>query len=171
MNCQIRAEQPEEFPRIKEILDLAFQQEEEGQIVERIRASDAYVPELSLVAIWEKEIIGHIVFSEIKIENEKNSYRALALAPMAVHPDFQRKGIGNQLIKSGLEVARQLGRDRVIVLGHAEYYPKFGFLPASKWNIKAPFPVPDEVFMALALKNGGLDNVEGTVIYSKAFGI
>jgi putative acetyltransferase len=88
---------------------------------------------------------------------------------MAVSPGFQNKGIGGQLINKGLDNARELGYRSVIVVGHENYYPKFGFVPAQKWNIKAPFDVPANVFMGIELVEDGLKNVEGTVVYPKEF--
>ena len=88
---------------------------------------------------------------------------------MAVRPEFQKSGIGGQLIQQGLKVAEELGFKSVIVLGHEHYYPKFGFEPADKWNIKAPFDVPSNVFMAIELVKDGLKNISGTVIYPKEF--
>jgi putative acetyltransferase len=93
----------------------------------------------------------------------------LALAPVAVAPSRQGNGIGSALIRRGLEEARALGHTVVIVLGHAGYYPRFGFVPARALGIRAPFPVNDESFMALALRPGGLDGVRGTVQYAAPF--
>jgi len=94
---------------------------------------------------------------------------SLALAPVSVAPSFQKKGIGSQLIRAALQKAKELGYHSVIVLGHKDYYPKFGFKKAALWNIKPPFVVPDEVFMAMELTEHSLENVEGVVQYSKAF--
>ncbi|MDQ0242938.1 putative N-acetyltransferase YhbS [Bacillus fengqiuensis] len=93
----------------------------------------------------------------------------MALAPVSVVPEYQKKGIGSQLIHTALKNAKERGYHSVIVLGHKSYYPKFGFKTASSWNIKAPFEVPDEVFMALELTADSLKNVQGVVHYSKAF--
>jgi predicted N-acetyltransferase YhbS len=88
---------------------------------------------------------------------------------MAVVPEFQRQGIGGELIKHGLDKAKELKYKSVIVLGHEPYYPKFGFAPASKWNIKSPYDVPENVFMAIELVKDGLKDVSGTVRYPKEF--
>ncbi len=131
---------------------------------------DVFIPELSLVAIIDDQIVGHLLFSKIKIENNnKNEFDSLALAPMAVRPEFQKKGIGGQLIKQGLDIATKLNFKSVIVLGHEHYYPKFGFVATEKWNIKSPFEVPTNVFMGLELVEDGLKNVSGTVKYPKEF--
>jgi putative acetyltransferase len=88
---------------------------------------------------------------------------------MAVHPECQRKGVGVRLVQEGLTIAKQLGHDSVVVVGHPEYYPMFDFRPASNWDIKAPFDVPDEAFLALELKDGALMDVSGTVEYPEEF--
>lgn len=93
----------------------------------------------------------------------------MALAPVSVAPEYQKKGIGSQLIRTALKNAKDLGYCSVIVLGHKDFYPKFGFKPASLWNIQAPFEVPDDVFMALELTDHSLEKVQGVVHYSKAF--
>jgi len=101
----------------------------------------------------------------------KKEYEALVLAPMAVLPEFQRQGIGGKLIREGLNKAKELGFDSVTVLGHKDYYPRFGFERASKWNIKSPFEVPDEAFMAIELKPGALAEKTGTLEYPEEFRI
>ena len=97
------------------------------------------------------------------------SVTSLALAPVAVVPEQQKKGIGSQLIRTALKKAKEIGFQSIIVLGHPDYYPKFGFKPASLWNIRAPFEVPNEIFMALELTENSLENVQGVVHYSKPF--
>ena len=166
----IRQEKKEDFNSIYEINKQAFKQQDESELIERIRASKHFVPELSLVAEENGKIIGHILFSKIKIIGEQE-YESLALAPMAVLPDFQKQGIGGRLIKEGLIKARELGFNSVIVLGHKDYYPRFGFERASKWNIKCPFEVPDEAFMAIELNIGALAEKSGVVEYPKEFRI
>ncbi len=103
------------------------------------------------------------------IQSEGINKESLALAPMAVLPNHQKCEIGKQLIKSGLDKARRLGYESVVVLGHADYYPKFGFKPASAFGINAPWEVPDEVFMILELKEKALSDVHGLVNYAQAF--
>jgi predicted N-acetyltransferase YhbS len=110
------------------------------------------------------------LFSKIKIIGVKE-YESLALAPMAVLPKYQKQGIGAKLIKEGLKKAKKIGFDSVFVLGHKDYYPRFGFEKASRWNIKCPFKVPDEAFMAIELSVGALKERSGIVEYPKEFGI
>ena len=169
----IRQEQKNDYRKTEEVVKEAFLHEEfsdkkEHELVKRIRKSDAFVPELSIVAI-DEEIVGHIMLSKITIEKDGASVDSLALAPVSVARGHQKKGIGGKLIKAALEKAKELGYGSVVVLGHPEYYPKFGFKKASEWNIQAPFEVPDEVFMAMELRENALESVEGIVQYSSAF--
>jgi predicted N-acetyltransferase YhbS len=175
MDIFIRQERPEEYSRTEEMVKEAFLHEEysdkkEHLLVNKIRKSDAFIPELSLVAINDSnEVVGHILLSKITIVDHDKGTGSLALAPVSVAPSFQKKGIGSQLIHAALQKAKELGYPSVIVLGHKDYYPKFGFKQAALWNIKPPFEVPDEVFMALELTEHSLRDVEGVVHYSKAF--
>jgi putative acetyltransferase len=169
MPLTIRQEQPADFQAVYQINRQAFGQEAEAKLVDALRQSTAFVPELSLVSELDNQLVGHILFTKIKIVNGESETESLALAPMAVSADFQKQGIGGHLIREGLKRAAELGFGSVIVLGHEHYYPKFGFEPASKWGIKAPFDVPDEVFMAIELIPNALENVNGTVQYPKEF--
>ncbi len=129
-----------------------------------------YVPELSIVAVEDEQVVGHILFTKIEIEDAQGRrHPSLALAPMAVLPEFQKRGIGGSLIRKGLQTAKELGFGSVIVLGHEHYYPKFGFQPAAKFGIVPPFEVPPNAFMAIELEEGALKNISGTVIYPKEF--
>ncbi|QTL51087.1 MULTISPECIES: GNAT family N-acetyltransferase [Priestia] len=175
MDILIKQELTEEYNKTEEVVKSAFLNEEysdkkEHLLVKRIRKSDAFIPELSLVAFNQNgDIIGHILLSKITIIDGDNSIDSLALAPVSVFPQYQKQGVGSQLIHAALKRAKELGYHSVIVLGHKDYYPKFGFKPASLWNIYAPFDVPEEFFMALELTEGSLKNVQGVVHYSKPF--
>jgi len=165
MNLRIRHETDEDVARITEIHSAAFGQENEGALVERLRQTDTFDPELSLVAEVDGIVSGHILFYPVVIDSGREEYQTLALAPMAVIPELQNKGIGNKLVTEGLETAKRLGHKSVIVLGHPNYYPRFGFQPASKWGIRAPFEAPDDAFLALELVPGELSDKRGTVRY------
>ncbi|HDR8475999.1 TPA: N-acetyltransferase [Bacillus cereus] len=169
----IRQEQKNDYRKTEEVVKEAFLLEEfsdkiEHELVKRIRECDAFVPELSIVAV-DEDIVGHIMLSKITIEQDGTSVESLALAPVSVARGHQKKGIGGKLITAALEKAKELGYGSVVVLGHPEYYPKFGFKKASEWNVKAPFEVPEEVFMAMELRENALQGVEGVVQYSSAF--
>jgi predicted N-acetyltransferase YhbS len=165
----IRSEIEKDYQKITKINDLAFEGTSEGILIKKLRNTPSFNPEFSFVAEINNELVGHIIFYPIKIISDKKSFVSISLGPMAVIPNFQRKGIGTALVKKGLEKEKKLGFESVIVLGHAEYYPRFGFKPASKWNIKSPYDVPDNVFLALELVPGALKNVSGIVKYPKEF--
>jgi predicted N-acetyltransferase YhbS len=129
----------------------------------------AFVPELSLVAEAAGKVVGYILFTRIHIQSEAGPVEALALAPVAVPPEFQHQGIGGRLILEGHRRALNLGFSAVLLLGHAGYYPRFGYRPACQFGIKLPFDVPDENCMALELRPEGLRGVHGEVLYSPPF--
>ena len=170
MEALIRAERNEDRDAIASVNREAFGRDEEANLVELLRDSDAFIPELSLVAEMDSAVVGHILFTKIRIIDSLNHcFDSLALAPVAVHSAYQKIGVGSALIKEGLYRAREIGYLSAIVMGHENYYPRFGFVPASRWNITAPFDVPDECFMAVELVESGLKNVSGMVLYAKEF--
>lgn len=169
MIATIRQEKVSDFEGIKKVNNFAFAQENEGVLVEKLRSNPNFKKQLSLVADLEGKVVGHILFFPVRIIDGQAKHLSLALAPMSVLPEYQNKGIGSQLVYEGLEAARDLDFRSVIVLGHPAYYPRFGFSPASQWNIKAPFDVPDKAFMCLELEQGGFDGISGIVEYPKEF--
>lgn len=175
MEVFIRQELTEDYSKTEEVVKRAFLDEEfsdkkEHILVNRIRKSDAFISELSLVALnQDQDIVGHVLLSKVKITDGDKAVDSLALAPVSVLPEYQKKGIGSQLIRVALKKAKEVGFHSVIVLGHKDYYPKFGFKQADVWNIRAPFEVHSEFFLALELIENSLENVQGVVHYSKAF--
>ena len=163
----IRPEIPEDEAEIRHINEEAFGQKEEAEIIEKLR--NRGVLTLSLVAVQGDATVGHIAFSPVKVESERSSFEAIALAPMAVLPAYQRKGIGSQLVISGLKECHRLGHEIVVVLGHADYYPRFGFVLANPKGIKCEFEVPDEAWMILELRKGALAGRRGTVSFQPEF--
>jgi putative acetyltransferase len=163
----IRAETKLDYPAIAEVNTLAFGRKNEAKLIEKIRTSQNYIPELSLVAEIEGKIVGHILFSYINLLFEEE-LQVLSLAPMAVYPQFQKQGIGSNLVKIGLEIADNKGEKMVIVLGHPDFYPRFGFQPAVNYQIESPFSVPDDVFMVKTLANYQ-ERYRGKVVYPPAF--
>ena len=170
MNIHIRPETVADHSQVYQLLSLAFGQDNESQLVELLRHDDCFIPGLSLVALHDQQIIGHILFTQIKIVDDSGAETpSLALAPMAVLPAHQKSGIGGRLIRVGFEAAKQLGHQSVIVLGHKDYYPRFGFVPAEKWGISTHYQVPSEYFMAIELVPGALAAARGVVEYPKPF--
>jgi putative acetyltransferase len=123
---------------------------------------------VSLVAEENRNVVGHIMFSPV-ILSENPDLKVMGLAPMAVAPEHQRKGIGSALVRAGLEQCRQLGFVGVVVLGHPEFYPRFGFSPSSRFGIDSDYEVPEEVFMAMELEPEALSGKTGRVKYHHAF--
>ncbi|MBP2078426.1 GNAT family N-acetyltransferase [Oceanobacillus polygoni] len=176
MNITIAQEHPTDYELTENVVKAAFEHAEysdksEHKLVSRLRKSDAFIPALSLVAKdrEQNKILGHTLLSKIIIRNDSQSTASLALAPVSVLPAYQGKGMGSLLITEALKKAKKLGYSSVVVLGHPEYYPKFGFQKASLWGIKAPFEVPDEAFMVIELSGNALHTISGVVEYSKAF--
>ncbi|MEG0012919.1 MAG: N-acetyltransferase [Cellulosilyticaceae bacterium] len=174
MEISIRQEEVKDYQEVEQVVEKAFLEAEmsdyrEHELVRRLRVSAEFIPELSLVALAEEKLVGHILLTKIEIRDEDQGIPSLALAPVAILPEYQGQGIGKILIELAVQKAKDLGYSSIIVLGHEKYYPKFGFVPTSKWGIKPPFEVPEEVFMGLELVEGALQGVKGTVVYSKAF--
>lgn len=165
----IRSERAKDYTAIRKVVSLAFGRPDEAQLIEAIRASRDFIPELSLVAVEKDEVVGHVLLSPIAVQTTEGAVPVLALVPLAVHPRFQRRGIGSQLVAQGLEVAKNLGRKAVVVVGHPDFYPRFGFSSARARGLEAPFPVPDEAFMVLELAPGAMDGVGGTLKYPTEF--
>jgi len=165
----VRPETTDDHTAIHDVNALAFGREIEAKLVEALRRLPDFIPELSLVAVEAGRVVGHILFSPMVIETKEGAVPALTLAPLAVRPEFQNQGIGSELVRDGLERCRRLGHEIVVVVGHPEYYPRFGFSPARARGLEAPFPVPDEAFLALELVPGALDGVAGTVKFPPPF--
>ncbi|MBW4572506.1 MAG: N-acetyltransferase [Tolypothrix carrinoi HA7290-LM1] len=163
----IRCEGLADYAAIAEVNILAFGQENEAKLIEEIRCSQGYIPELSLVAEIDGAIVGHILFSYIDLIGEE-SLQVLSLAPMAVLPQFQGRGIGSALVEAGLEKANALKEALVIVLGHPHFYTRFGFEASVNYKITSPFPVPEDVFMVKPLQNYQ-EKYQGKVVYPPAF--
>lgn len=165
MKITTRQEIPKDYSAITNINNLAFNQPQEGLLIEKLRKREEFIPELSLLAFVDEEPVGHILFFPVNIQTDAGPIPSLSLAPMAVLPDFQKKGVGKKLIEAGKSKANELNYGAIIVLGHPEYYPRFGFEMARKWNIRSPWNVPDEAWMAIELKDGALKNCEGMVVF------
>ena len=176
MTLIIRPETPADYARIYEITEAAFRDLDvsdhtEQDLVNRLRDSAAYIPELALVAELNGEVVGHILFTRASIVGSDRSWETLVLAPVSVAPPHQKCGIGGRLIRAGIQIAREMGFDSINLVGHAEYYPRFGFVRASRYNIRVPFDVPDDVFLIQELRPGALNGVSGVIHYAPEFGL
>jgi putative acetyltransferase len=167
LNLKIRPEMPFDALAIAQVHTLAFGQDNEAKLVDRIRDSDRYIRELSLVAQINDIVVGHILFSQVDLVG-KNSSKVLAIAPLAVLPQWQNQGIGSALVSESLKIAEGRSEAFVIVLGHPQFYPKFGFQPAIRYGITCGFSVPEEVFMAKPLPTRS-EIDQGTIVYPKTF--
>ena len=168
---EIRQENKKDYAEVYSVIKTAFMTAEhsdgnEQDLVIRLRKDTNFIPELSLVAVYDDKIVGYIMFTKIKI----GEYEELALAPLAVLPENQKQGIGKKLIKEGHKIAKKLGYHYSIVLASEKYYPKLGYVPASQYGIKAPFEVSNKNFMAIKL-NDFDQKIVGTVEYAKEFNI
>ena len=160
-------ERPEDADEVCRVNEQAFGGKMEPELVNSLRNHNAVV--LSLVAEQDDRIVGHILFSPMTVESENSSFEILTLSPLAVLPEYQRKEIGSRLVKTGLEECRKLGHEIVTVLGYAEYYPRFGFVPAGKKGIGCEFEAPEEAWMILELKQGALAGRTGTAKFHSVF--
>ena len=163
---QIRLERPADVAAVHAINKAAFETSAEAVLVDSLRGQAA--PIVSLVADHDGSVVGHILFSPVSLTGH-GELKIMGLAPMAVVPAQQRRGIGSALVREGLEHCRALGFGAVVVLGHPGFYPRFGFTPASLFGIKSEYDVPDEAFMALEVEAGVLEGQTGTIRYHPAF--
>jgi putative acetyltransferase len=161
---EIREERPDDIAAVREVNRLAFGQDQEGNIVDALRTNGAAL--LSLVATVNGQVAGHIMYSPLTIGENVNG---VALGPMAVVPAYQRQGIGTKLVEAGNRKIKDAGYPFIVVVGHAEYYPRFGFRPASEYGIKCEWDVPDDVFMVLILDQPKMQGVSGLARYRHEF--
>ena len=167
MEMAVRAERPEDIPAIRRVNEEAFGQPLEARLVDELRANGGII--LSLVALVDDVIVGHLLFSPVRLGTGSDEMTGVGLGPMAVLPEYQRKGIGSRLIREGIQRIREGGSPFIVVLGHAEYYPRFGFVPASRYGVRCLWEVPDDVFMILPLDSSRFPGVAGIAYYRDEF--
>jgi putative acetyltransferase len=161
----IRKERPDDLAAIREINRLAFGQDVEGKIVDAIRDHGAVL--LSLVAVIDDDVVGHILYSPVTIGGK---FSGAGLGPMSVLPENQRQGVGTKLIEEGNRRLHEEGCGFIVVLGHPNYYPRFGFRPAKDYGVSCEWSVPDEAFMLLMLDSQKFDQpVKGVAVYRPEF--
>jgi putative acetyltransferase len=163
--AHIRLEQPDDVAAVRETNEQAFGAPAEARLVARLRDSSDCI---SLVATIDDRVVGHILFTPVSLE-PATTVRIAGLAPMAVRPEHQRAGIGSELARAGLDECRRRGYAAVVVVGHPEFYPRFGFVPGHTRGLECEFPVRPEVFMTLELIDGALAGVAGLVRYRPEF--
>lgn len=161
---KIREERPGDIAAVRAVNRRAFGQDQESNIVEALRTNGGAL--LSLVAKVNNEVVGHIMYSPLSVDG---TVHGAALGPMAVLPEHQRRGIGSKLIEAGNRKLKDSGYPFIIVVGHSDYYPRFGFRPASEYGIKCEWDVPDDVFMVPILDQAKMQGVSGLAKYRDEF--
>ena len=162
----IRAERVEDADAIRVVNQRAFGGNAEGSLVDALRMANKVM--VSLVAQQDDNIVGHILFSPVAITNAPDEIRGVGLAPMSVLPEFQNRGIGAQLVRAGLAACQAAGYDVVVVLGHVDYYPRFGFARAADFGLENEYEATD-AFMVLELRAGALKSISGLVKFPPEF--
>jgi putative acetyltransferase len=161
---EIREERPDDVTAVRDLNRRAFGQDQEGNIVDALRANGAAL--VSLVATLNDQVVGHIMYSPVFVGG---NIQGAALGPMAVLPEHQRQGIGSKLVEAGNQKLKDAGCPFIIVVGHADYYPRFGFRPAREHGIKCEWDIPDDVFMLLVLDEVKMKDVSGVTKYRHEF--
>jgi putative acetyltransferase len=169
----IRRETEADWNDVCEVNERAFGRPDEADLVDKLREANAVT--LSLVGVLDGRIIAHVLFSPVVLEMDggrtaKSSGFGVGLGPVAVLPEYQNQGFGSQLIWEGIRQCREVGHGFMVVLGHPEYYPRFGFQPSVELGIRSQFDVPSEVFMVMEFKPEALHDKKGLIKYRPEFG-
>lgn len=172
MNISIRKSSEKEIQQVLQVNRLAFNNEKEPELVYNLLHDKTAMPFVSLVAFCEQEMVGHILFTKCTFCGNSESLSIYILAPLAIIPSFQKKGIGGMLIREGHRVLKEMGVDIVVLIGHMDYYPRYGYLlDAKALGIETPYPIPEEVkdaWMVHELKPMALKTVKGRVVCANA---
>ncbi len=174
MNIRIRQETTKDHHDVEQLIEAAFKtmpysQQTEHHLVRKLRKDDCFIPELSLVAESDGQIVGHILLTTIPILDRGTQYEILNLAPVSVAPKFQKQGIGSQLIHEAHAIGSEMGYAAVMLIGHADYYPRFGYETCAAHGITVPFDSAEENCMVKELNEGELKDIKGKAIYPPAF--
>jgi putative acetyltransferase len=164
---EIRLESVGDEAAIRRVNERAFARQNEANLVDALRNTGEGI--ISLVAVQDEQIVGHIMFSPVQIESSNGSKKAVGLGPMAVLPNYQGLGIGSLLVEKGLQACKECGFTIAVVLGHPAFYPRFGFVPSKPFGIQWEHDVPEDVFMVMALVDNALAGVTGVVKYHPVF--
>ncbi|MCA9955815.1 MAG: N-acetyltransferase [Anaerolineales bacterium] len=167
MELLIRSETAVDAANVFAVEAAAFGRPAEAELVEKLQ--QAGVDTISLVALLDDALVGHVLFSPVTVKSDKGEFTAVALGPVAVSPDHQKEGIGSALCRQGIEACRDAGYELAFVLGHPSYYPRFGFTSSAPYGLRCQFDVPAEVFMVLELIPDAMQNKQGTVFYHPLF--
>ena len=167
-NITVRKEDAADIKAIDVVHMSAFEGDQEVGLIDTLRKSSSFLPDLSLVAEFKERIVGHILLSKVVIQHGAKSADILALAPMAVVPSQSHRGIGSDLVTAAINVAKDNNFDAIVVVGHPEFYKRFGFKPAAEFGLHCNLPVPDEIVTAMELKDGALGK-DGHVIFPSHF--
>ena len=167
MLITIREEYPKDIAAIRDVNQQAFGQLQESQLIDNLRANKGIL--LSLVATLNDHVIGHVLYSPVSVSANGDNIIGAGLGPMAVLPEYQRQGIGSKLIDAGNQILQKSGFPFIVVLGHPEYYPRFGFKPAGTYGLKCEWDVPDDVFMMLILDPSKMKQISGLAKYRQEF--
>ena len=167
MSLNIRPETPADAAAVYRVEAAAFGRPAEAELVHKLQQDG--VESISLVALLDGEVVGHILFSPVMVKSNAEEFTAVALGPLAVSPQQQNKGIGSELCRQGLTTCKEAGHELVFVLGHSNYYPRFGFVPTAPLGLRCQFDVPEDAFMVVELVAGALRNKRGTVYYHPLF--
>lgn len=167
MTLMIRLETAVDAAKVYEVEAAAFGRPAEAELVQTLQ--QAAVDTISLVALLDGELVGHVLFSPVTVKSEAGEFTAVALGPIAVSPDHQKAGIGSELCRKGIEACREAGYGLAFVLGHSSYYPRFGFVPSAPYGLHCQFNAPVEAFMVLELVPGAMQGKQGTVFYHPLF--
>lgn len=164
---EVREERPEDRAAVREVNLRAFKQEGEPRLVEQLHDHGRVT--LALVAVDDGRVVGHVLFSPVTIEDGEVVHHGIGLAPLAVLPEYQNRGIGSLLTRAGLKILRERGEPLVVVLGHANYYPRFGFEPTHRHGIRWELEAPPEAFMVVFLDEEAKRHIRGVVKFCPEF--